>query len=252
MRNGIKTRTDAKGQFSLAHVTPGQFQFKAAAPGYRPFEQSLELPAQGLDVTVALVAAGRSLLRGRVVDETGKPIPGVDVRWVGEPLASHGEDVLARTDDEGLFAWSEAPEGSARLSFSAPSFESEEVELASGSTEHLITLAPARTAEVHCGVTDKATGLPIPRFKVQVGTRDETWRTARVDLVKFVGEGADGHFVFRLPPDELRVQGPWSVPVVRIEANGYEPEIVAVTNTASGALDVNVQLQRVEGFIAPR
>ena len=82
-------RTGPDGRFALA-VEPGEQELEVTAPGRKLAALTLDVPAEGLsDVRVEME---RGLeIRGRVVDEAGRPAPGLEV------VASDARQVYAVT-----------------------------------------------------------------------------------------------------------------------------------------------------------
>ena len=93
------TRTNANGQFLFKHVSLGEYVLTVQADGYAPQQRHVKVAPRAVSQDFTLKAG--QLVRGRVVDSTGKPIGGLCVvlnRW------------HCHTDPHGYFHWSaEAP-----------------------------------------------------------------------------------------------------------------------------------------------
>lgn len=255
-RDSLQVRSDQEGRFVFQHVTPGRFLLSASADGYGAFQNRLDLPASGLDVPLTLAAlapplpkkiAGHSTVRGRVVDEAGKPIADVSVSLGQGQPALEGVQWSAQTDDAGRFAWTEAPEGKVRLHFSSYGFyEDSEAELAADGTEHVVPMKAVKTVEVRCHVTDKSTGGEIEKFKVLRGDaphfNSEEPETSLNS--HFEGEGKDGLFFLQVPPNE--VSRPWLFQGVQVQAEGYLDQVVELRANASNRLDLEIALERAK------
>ena len=89
------TRAGAGGRFRFDRVDPGRYVMRTTWIGYEPDERTIEIPAEGLQVTIALtpvafrldtltVVARRTGIFGTTVDRVDfRPLGGVDVRVMG-------------------------------------------------------------------------------------------------------------------------------------------------------------------------
>ncbi|MEO8484621.1 MAG: carboxypeptidase-like regulatory domain-containing protein [Acidobacteriota bacterium] len=116
-RNAPRVLTDAQGRFFFSEVAAGSYTISATKPGWlpgalgrrRPGGQSVTLDIRAgdrrADLSIGLWRTG--IVTGRVVDETGEPIPGVDVRVFQRTfVAGHPRwrfAVRAITDDRGTY-----------------------------------------------------------------------------------------------------------------------------------------------------
>ncbi|HKX32474.1 MAG TPA: carboxypeptidase-like regulatory domain-containing protein [Blastocatellia bacterium] len=101
------------GSFKLTPLSSGTYALLAAAPGYVPAEISIEKTIHyvGENVTLGLVKGG--VITGRVTDETGEPIVGVNVtcqrlrdpdgRTTGSQIGLFDYGVGGATDDRGIY-----------------------------------------------------------------------------------------------------------------------------------------------------
>ena len=103
-----KVMTDSSGRYTVAGMQEGTVGIRVAPPrGYvnpDPFNNAKRLTvARGEnrdDGDVALARTMAGLVRGRVVDQAGEPVPGAFVGAMDGPL----RHVLERADDDGAFA----------------------------------------------------------------------------------------------------------------------------------------------------
>lgn len=74
--------TDEHGRYAMRGVPPGEVELIAIAPAHlAATSEVLRLPPTGEFSAPDLVLQTGPLVRGRVVDATGNPVPGVHVRW---------------------------------------------------------------------------------------------------------------------------------------------------------------------------
>jgi protocatechuate 3,4-dioxygenase beta subunit len=139
-------------------------------------------PPTAQPLTIRLEPA--AVLRGRVVDEAGKPVPGarIDLRWEAylpeEPDRPVGEPILrnARAEADGRFELREIPAGTARVSAGAPGFVTLDpiaVELPRPAQAGDLKLVLTRGATLQGRVTTAA-GDPVAAVRVGVGGASAT------------------------------------------------------------------------------
>jgi protocatechuate 3,4-dioxygenase beta subunit len=117
LRGGRSTLTDDKGQFSFIALPAGRFTLTASKPGYVDVPYGAKKP--GRPGTPIQLAAGQKMDRasivlpkggvitGIVVDDSGEPAPGTQVRAMRYVMRT-GERTLqqagqAQTDDRGIY-----------------------------------------------------------------------------------------------------------------------------------------------------
>lgn len=98
----VDARTDTQGRFAAAAVPPGKAIFEARHDGWAALRLPIEVAADGLDLGPLALSRGDSLAV-RVVDDTGEPIVGAELR--PEP----GD--VATTDRTGLATLEHLPSG---------------------------------------------------------------------------------------------------------------------------------------------
>jgi RNA polymerase sigma factor (sigma-70 family) len=247
-REAISGRSDTHGRFSLPHVTTGRFRLKASAEGYQPLETWVELSSEGLNLALTLTPkkiAGKSILRGRVVDDAGNPVPGIHVSLNQDQPTLKDVDWSTTSDDDGSFIWNQAPEGKVRLRFSSWYYEQlTSVELVADGAEQVVTMKAIKTSRVHCLVTDQKNGQMVSLFKVMTGKRHTLPGGKDTDELNFIGEGRDGQFTFRWRPENLNSTSPWKESaILRVEANGFMSETVPLTDALDGDAVIRVELE---------
>ena len=97
--------TDGDGSFRVEGVVPGRRQLSAVAEGLSttsPVQVAVDAGDSGEEVVLSLAAA--VAVRGRVVDEAGKPVAGARVRMFGAAELRWAADRAdARSQDDGSF-----------------------------------------------------------------------------------------------------------------------------------------------------
>ena len=276
------TVTDAIGQYEIRDLTPGQWNLKASKAGYvsqsssqsAPFDQTRPIAiANGQRLSADVVLSRSGAIAGRVVDEAGDAVTGVQVMALRvrtlrgrRQLASAG--VTDQTDDTGAFRLYGLPPGSYYVGAvasrpvlgtdivgalaKAPEFVMDEIafyypgtrdielaqtiEVTSGLDQAGISVSappPVKGVTVS-GMVLNASGLPADRPMVHVVQRGGI--TSGSITQGMASTAANGRFTIRnLPPGEY---------VVDAELSSGNPE-----NAEHGTLAVSVGAADVDNVV---
>ena len=210
------TRTGPDGRALLPGVPAGAWTLRVLAEGYLPHQESLGLPSEdGEPRTVVLEAGGT--VRGRVLDEEGRPLPEARVGlrsrrpgsgfWNREMLLAEGTPV----DADGRFALPGLdPDPGSVLFASAPGYARVQLPVPA---EGEIEIRLSRLLLLEGRVLD-AGGRPVEGAEVLLGRRQEAspegepWELPAPEIE---ATGADGRFsleVLEPGPAVLRVVAP--------------------------------------------
>ena len=220
--------TEADGTFSIPGCAPGRVWATAEATGYAATTVVADLTAEAQPIRLVLERG--KVLRLRVVDRAGNPIPGTQVYLCSSDGTPTESDQAKRVqtafqvaaDRDGRVVWTQAPEGELLFGFSAPGYvEVDDVRIPADGEEHPVTLAAALV--VHGRVRDQSTGQLLPRFRIGLGypglsngTTDAAW--ARFD--RFWVEFTNGNYLYRC--DEPLVRGGENRGyILKFEAEGH-------------------------------
>ena len=136
--SSVKARTDDAGRFTLENAEPGERPLTVQAAGHSP-EMKTILVQPGVSPAEFRLARGHAV-RGRVVDRTGKPIPGAYVavdRWRGQQVL----EWRSETDAEGRFLWDGAPGDRVLIGIGKDGYKSaDEVSVGPSDNEVVFTL----------------------------------------------------------------------------------------------------------------
>jgi RNA polymerase sigma factor (sigma-70 family) len=166
-------KTDAQGKFTMG-VMPGTIStLTAQSSGFGPTLQNIRVGPEPMRVNLRLQTA--HVLRGRVVDLAGKPIPraSLNLSWNGPDTsaASTGSDAIFHeliADADGRFAWSDAPEtGIHAIAYAGGFVRKSNLLLASDVDQEIVLTPPTKISGT---VVDSETGRPIPQFDLTLGT----------------------------------------------------------------------------------
>ena len=236
-------KTDASGRFEFPRVGGGEVFLDV---GTRGFEPSGELGVQGgqatnLDIVLKAVAvAGNSVIRGKVVNEDGKPIVGAGVHLA--PGQQDLEEIHwgAYTDPGGRFAWTSAPDHPVKLVIGGSiwDWEEQQVELAPDGTEAVITLKAKAKVLLHGTVSDKSTGNLLPEFKVLWAPGIKNGYAVNTSILT---EGRDGKFAVNLLPENVNNYSPPGTSTrLDFQAPGYVNKVVLL---AAGTNDIDLAIE---------
>ena len=221
--------TDTEGQFTVKSLPRGDVSLTATAEGFAP--KRFQAEAGGGAARVTLESG--TTLRARLVNTNAEAIAGGRlVLEGGFDQGSFGWD--GTSDEDGQIEWRSAPPGRA-LTFTAhaPGYRyHRHFPLVADGTEQTVTLHP--TLEVVGSVVDAQTGQPIDRFKAIPGEGHGNPNFDRSEL----HYGTGGHY--RLSFEEM------GAPVVRLEAEGYEPEIGYPRPGAAGEPRCDFRMRRLD------
>jgi RNA polymerase sigma factor (sigma-70 family) len=219
--HGSTTETD--GSFILSGLEAGSVDVTVTADGFAPQRIPVQVSSNTAPLAVQLKPA--AVLRVRVEDQTGSPLPGARVgldQWQGPNAIVWG----ALTDSDGRAVWKSAPIEPITLSVIKDGwFSSRENAITADGEEHILTLCPPLT--VVGRVTDAATKQPIASFKAIA-------EPERFDFAR----GSNGQY-------ELAITEHNQPLTLRIEASGYEPATSEPLNFGAANFTCDFQLKKL-------
>jgi len=209
-------KTDLKGRFTLGFKPGIATTLTARHAGFGPAVQRTRVGSEPQRVAFRLQQG--HTLSGHVVDRTGKPVPRAHVH-VRSWLGSQSVEQELRADQDGRFAWNEAPRDEVRIDVSAPGYSGKNDLPVLPGKPHEIVLTPPAT--IKGTVLDSHTGQPVPRFSLLLGFvwkpgRRVIWQRGNsLDRDAKKTLGSFEHALYNGPADQY---------VIRVEAEGYLPE----------------------------
>jgi len=165
------TRTKPDGSFQLGAVPAGPTRLTVITDKGMPQTRKIEVDGALQSFEIQLQQGKR--LKVRFIDSAGHPVPDVRVgitRWRGQQSMffegiNNLFDAIApmRSNSEGVFEWTWAPDDGVQYVFTKQGFAHAEVGLtASDDSEHVQTLH--RLLDISGTVKDATTGQPIDKF----------------------------------------------------------------------------------------
>jgi len=171
---GHDTETDANGDWTMPHVTPGIFGVAVRAPEFvGVFHPGIEVVRNQTSEPVAIVMEPAERFEGRVLTPGGQPVVGAEV--VASPLDSDTSGTrspgYARTEADGRFTVFLQQPGLHELTaelegFIRPASAQPSTTVEPGNTD--ITLTLEELPPVAFRVLDEATGEPISSFALRI------------------------------------------------------------------------------------
>ena len=279
------TSTDADGRYEFTNLPGGRFTLRVRRGGYLPLAygqrrpREAAKPLQLLDkqvvehVDMALPRMG--IISGRVLDEAGDPIEGVDVHAV-RLMFRDGQRRLVRvgapqnrTDDDGEFrltglapgtyyvvaetreTWTVARDGAKQVMGYAPTYfpgttqPSEARRMTIQVGQHLnnidVALIPGRAARIS-GTAFDSHGKPFQNVSVREEVRGEDFGS--FGNVASASVHADGTFVIEnVPPGDYVIGAATGrdvpdpqVAIADITIDGTDVDTIALTGSAGGTV----------------
>ena len=165
---GAILQSDEAGRFKISNLRPGDMVLTVQAQGLEPQTVAVVITNQMPELRLALNPG--KILKGRVLDDTGKPVAGATIQMDRDDFQPLEFDWRATTDKDGRFVWDSAPAGSHPYLITADGFNLRSLPaLAAEDGENTITLHSSPTAVFLDGkVTDLTTRAPIENFAMQV------------------------------------------------------------------------------------
>jgi RNA polymerase sigma factor (sigma-70 family) len=227
----LSVNTDAEGRFRFANLAPGLLTLTFKAEGHAPELTTVDVNGQTTPLEIRL--AKGNIIRGRVVDTEGNPVPHA---WVATD-AWRGHRSLGwwgQADAEGRFVWSNAPPDEVLFAFGKEGFVSINTppympSLKPSDEERTITLL--HVLRVRGTVVDADTDLPVLKFKVVPGSTpaETNWASWNEPGIMTFTNG-QYQLAFDQEPNVSYndVNGHQTAYtntayLVRIEADGYDP-----------------------------
>lgn len=229
------TTTDNEGKFRFDNSQPGPMILTVQAKGHAPDLRRITVAPDLGSVDFALEPAKR--IHGRIVDQQGTPVAGAFVA-VSSWRGCNTIDFRVDTDQEGRFAWDDAPTDEVLFGVGKEGYRYvREKPLRASEGEATITLL--RPLKVSGGVVDDATGEPIAAFTVTPGIdwgmgRPPSWERYAAR------RGAEGRY-------EIDFGEPRDGHHVKIEAEGYLPAVSRSFKDDEGEATFDARLKRGEG-----
>jgi uncharacterized GH25 family protein len=203
--------TPADGRFSWHNRPAGPLVLTAQAHDFAPQRKQFQV-SRGMEEARFKLEPGHTL-KVRVLDAKGRPVPGARIRAESAQDQSAGQWQW-ETDAQGRLVWDSAPAEDALYSIDHSGYEAVRSRpLKADGQEQPITLR--KHLQISGRVVDFDTRTPLPSFRVEPGILHGDHHDWNPTLAT---NGQNGSYAITLPKREFPH-------LVRIEADGYYPEI---------------------------
>jgi hypothetical protein len=232
-RRSYRAVSDRSGQFVLSDIEVAEgYRFWVSSEGYRDYlQEGVTVSQAGPRLPVTLEPLNNGTLTGRMVDSTGKQIPGFTL-WVRSSQTTSSQALQVTGNQAGMFSIDNVPEGAISLSsLSTPFVTVSGIEPASGTDQEVEVTLDTGSYQAFGQVMD-AHGEPMPGVRAKLlwshkenGIHSQSRRETAAD--------ASGLFRF----SQL---GP-GVHTLIVEAPGFRPARIEHDVQISGTL-IPIQL----------
>jgi hypothetical protein len=217
IEHDLAAQTDSSGQYRIDGIPEGTYDVRYRHDGHRSWAHPrMTVTGSGGIYHVNVVLDEGRRLTGRVLSESGDPVPGATV------VGSNGETVTCLSDEEGRFAMQGLGELPVHGFASAPGYGVAFVRgVAPGSAD--VEFRLPRTASV----SGQIEARPLPeRFNVQLSRFDPDLAGYFPFYARaFEGSAGQGFQVPEISPGRYRLE---------IQADGYEAQDLPELSVASG------------------
>jgi sugar lactone lactonase YvrE/peroxiredoxin len=229
------TKTDEQGRFKFDSARPGAVVLTVQKSGFAPDLKEITV-YEGMKPIDFRLGPGQTI-RGRIIDVNGNPVQGAFVSadtWRGH----RSLDWRVNIDANGRFFWKNAPADEVLFDMGTTGYMYVRGHAMSPSdSEYVIILYPP--LKISGNVVDANTGEPIKQFNIIPGI---DWGTGqpvcweRRNSRNFV----NGHY-------EFGFEEPYPSHLLRVECEGYKPEISRQFDSNEGAVTFDFKLVRGTG-----
>jgi RNA polymerase sigma factor (sigma-70 family) len=242
-----QNETDASGCFFLSNRPPHEVMLGASAEGCASLSTIVSI--QPGMAPVRLQLPPEQPLRGRVVNEAGRPLPDADVSVLD--YLNPGQCMIwsDKTDVNGQFYWGQAPTNEVALGISAPGSATRVVRLRASTNECLITLRAGNneTILITGHVTDADSGTPLDHFQMKVSHQMMVGNIPQGPAQDFDGTNGEMRVELLRKDFPLGFQEAW---IMSVEAGNYDAAVSRIYHLEEGDQQLDFKLKRggtVEG-----
>lgn len=244
MWNCITAKTDTEGQYRLENVDLGELVLWAVHPNHALHVQRTTLAEDTEQERIDIQLQAAVPLRGRIVDQAGEPVPGVQVVIHEYNDVSNLATRRYTSDAEGRFTIPNGPrEGLITLNPYGGGISGRLQDFELGQEEYVVTVR--RAGRIYGKVVAEANGEPITEFTVkmsatEVGKQTYGYRAmwAREGVIF---KSSEGHFDTGL--DDLGVGAEFRMTVF---AQGYNAQTLDPVVVQQTSEDPNRTVFRLE------
>ena len=226
------TDTDSEGNYSFENIKAGEMILTVQAEGYSP-EMIRFMVEKQMSPIVFRLYPGHTIT-GRVIDPNGDPVPDVTISadtW-REASSLTWE---TKTDSNGVFVWNSAPADEVTININKRRYIIiKNYTVKPSEKEYVITLLPELV--IHGKVFDANSGEPVNNFSFYPGVEGTSGQDISWKPGSKITKRNDYIMRFTYPSDEY---------YIRIEADGYEPQVSRAISGNEGNVVLDFKLQNI-------
>jgi uncharacterized GH25 family protein len=250
IRASVSLKTDENGEFAIKNMPESELfgddcsYLAVRKEGFKTALESFAVKrAKPPVVNFVLKPVGKPI-KIKIVDKEGKPVPNYMIcleswkqsRLIDEAMLTGKQGQRGLTDENGQWTWVEAPDDEVVFDMmDGKHMGLIDVKMKARDEEYVFTVAPK--LKISGNVLDDATGQPIPKFQVYLGS---PWIEVDdpIEFEPVPNVGRDGQY--RIDESYPRVFFQ-----VKIEADGYEPSISRQILSDEGTIAIDFRLKKM-------
>jgi hypothetical protein len=231
-RERHETNSDGGGKFVFQSVAEGDTPFSAMAKGRKPVSKTFRVRAGMPDVLLKLEVGG--IIKGIVQNQTGEPIPDVQVSLENNGPEQPTYEFSTKTGADGRFLWDGAPDEEVQFYFGKSGYAQKRGVRLKLNEENMVTLRNPR--QVQGQVLDADSGQPVTKFHAAAGRSYEPDRFYSDHPGKRDFSDENGQFTLSL--DEEQQNG------VQVGADDYADQVQQVpSDQQDGVIKMEFRLK---------
>jgi RNA polymerase sigma factor (sigma-70 family) len=235
-----RATSQSDGTFVLTGCVPGDSEVEARAQGFVP--TGVEVHSTTSPPPLRIVLRRGHVLRLRVVDSTGAPVPGAEIAPSGT------QTTLLRADAEGRVQWAEAAAEEVTFQVRARGYTGAgNFTARADGQEYPITIPLSPALSLSGTVRDAVTGRAVPQFRIIRGFAKQDSVTHEITSILWPAIVREALWIsaegkFHQTVDQA-AGGGITCTAFKFDAEGYAPFVTRVMRLDEGEVQLDVALR---------